>query len=112
VTWKAYRQPGFDAEIQRVVDNVVMDRLIRLAANKGASAQVRAIARLKLDLLNNWIGDELKLSPNADQTAHLSRAGALISRYLEDPEEFELYEKLDPPAGSPIGEFSHYGCDY
>jgi hypothetical protein len=112
VTWKAYREPGFGAEIQRVVDNVVMDRLIRLAANKGASAQVRAIARLKLDLLNAWIGDELKLSPDVSQTAHLSQAGALISRYLDDPEEFDFYEQLDPPAGSPIGEFSHYGCDY
>ena len=111
VTWKTYREAGFTAEYQRVVDNVVMDRLIRLAANGNASAQVRAIARQKLDELNAWIGDELTRTADASQTAHLARASAQISRYLDDPEEFEFYERLNPPAGSPIGEISHLSCD-
>jgi hypothetical protein len=111
-TWKAAREDGFAADIQRVVDHAVLERLIGLAASRDASPQVRAVASFKLDELNQWIAQELDRVSDPAQSAHLARAAALIARFTQDPDKFEFYEPPAPPAGSPIGVSWHYGCDY
>ncbi len=111
-TWKSPREDGFAADLQRVADHVVLERLIRLAANQGASPQVRAVAASKLDELNQWISSELDRSNDASQSAHLMRGSALITRFAEHPSEFEFYESPRPPAGAPIGAFGPGSCDY
>jgi hypothetical protein len=103
VSWKRERLGGYDSELRRVVDNLVLHHLIRLAANKSASSQVRAIARHQLQGLETWCDSQLATVPDKSQMAHLERAAGQIQRYLDDPSEFEFYAPLDPPAGSPIG---------
>mgnify|MGYP003694424579 CR=1 FL=1 len=53
-TFYASLRSGYEAEIQRTVNAVVLNDLMALAANERASNQVRAIAELKLDQLKNW----------------------------------------------------------
>ena len=113
VSWKRERLGGHDAELRRVVDNLVLHHLIRLAANKSASNQVRAIARHQLQGLQIWCEKQITTVPDKSQMAHLERALAQIGRFLKDPAEFEYYAPLDPPAGSPIGsDGSPFGCSW
>jgi hypothetical protein len=111
-SWKAPRQDGFAADLQRTVDHAVLDRLMRLAANTGASPQVRAVAALKLDELNQWIASELDRTKDPAQSAHLFRGSALLTRFAEHPNEFEFYETSEAPAGAPVGAGWPFGCDY
>ena len=45
---------GYEGEIQRTVNVVVLNKLMTLAANERASNQVRAIAELQLEGLRDW----------------------------------------------------------
>jgi hypothetical protein len=55
-TWKTSHEDGYHAEIQRVVNNVLLYRLMGLALNEEAAASVRAVAYLKLDELKDRSG--------------------------------------------------------
>jgi hypothetical protein len=111
-SWKTPRQEGFAADLQRAVDHAVLNRLMRLAVHPEASPQVRAVATLKLDELNQWIASELDRTQDPSQSAHLFRGSALLARFAERPGEFEFHETPAPPAGAPIGTDGHFGCDY
>ena len=52
-TFRATAQSGYEGEIQRTVNAVVLNELMTLAANERASNQVRAIAELKLEELRD-----------------------------------------------------------
>ena len=61
-SWKkSTTQPPLD-EVKRVVDNVVLYHLFRLALDEEALTQVRAITSLKLHQLRKWIEELLPLS--------------------------------------------------
>lgn len=98
-TWRSGKATGYAGAVQEVVNQQVLDRLLKLATNATATAGVRAIAgyelsRLKTDLKNGHI-----------------RAGNALSYYaLAQIEQFERYPQaleLPSPAripdGSPIG---------
>lgn len=102
-TWKAKRKQGLQAEVQRVVDSAVLHGLMSLAANNRASNQVRAIAFQKLGELKTWLDTNSSSGVDGGQLAHLIYASAKIKKFLEDPEEFEIPQPLQPPPGSPIG---------
>jgi hypothetical protein len=101
-TWKGSHGTGYDAEIARVVDNVVLYDLMTLAANEQATDQVRAIASLKLDELKSWLtktGQESK----EEERAHLFFAVQQIQRFQKDPKSIGLTPPVEPPDGPPIG---------
>src|SRR5260221_14223100 len=54
-TWKAPHGSGYQAEIGKVVDEVVLYDLMALAANEKAADEVRAIAALRLHDLKGWL---------------------------------------------------------
>src|SRR5271155_5061782 len=54
-SWKLPYGDGYDRQIGIVVDNVVLFDLMSLAANDQASDEVRAIARLELHQLKEWM---------------------------------------------------------
>lgn len=103
-TWKTSREVGYDGEIQRVVEKVVMYNMIGLAANRQASEQARAIAMYKLDELLNWISTRLGREKNQDYKAHLSYSKLQIEKFMGNPDAAEINTPIVSPDGSPIGQ--------
>ena len=82
-----------------------------LAANQRTSGQVRAIAAMRIDGLREWLEDAMSETRDGAQQAHLRYAYEQIGRFQEEPGDFEYYEPVEPPAGSPIGD-GRFGCDW
>ncbi|MEE9218228.1 MAG: zinc-dependent metalloprotease [Acidobacteriota bacterium] len=94
---------GYQAEVGRAVERVVVDELMKLAAD-APMPQVRATATLKLAALQRRMEQESGRA-NESNRAHASLLAADIRRFLErsyDPAG--RVAPLDPPPGSPIGE--------
>jgi len=102
-TWKAPLASGYAGEIQHVVNMIVLNDLMALAANERASNQVRAIADLKLDALKTWIGSQRTIVANENQRAFLFYAAEQIKRFQDDPKKINFTRPDPPPDGQPIG---------
>jgi hypothetical protein len=104
VTWKATGRAGYQGEIQRTVDMVVLNELMALAANERATNSARALAELKLDDLKH-----LCLSVNENKgidvktRAFFFYAANQIKRFQDDPKKMNLTKPNEPPDGQPIG---------
>src|SRR6266852_910618 len=71
-TWKAPIGTGYNAEIQRTVNMVVLVDLMSLASGERASNQVRAIAEAKLAELKGWLIQQQDLAHDENQKAYLA----------------------------------------
>jgi hypothetical protein len=92
-TWLSAKNRG---PLGAVVDDVVLAKLMGLAANSEASPEVRATAFGKLTDLHARIG--------ARTDSHFRFAAARLKKFLEDPVENRVPKVADPPPGQPIGE--------
>ena len=101
-TRKSTRTNTALAEVGRTIDDVVLYRLLSLAANDAASEQARAIAFAKLDDLRKFVGE--RKSPDGLQQAHFRFAAHQIEYFLRNPKEIRVTKPADAPDGSPIGE--------
>jgi hypothetical protein len=108
-TWKAPAMAGYDGEIQRTVDGVVLNYLMLLAANDRVENQVRAIAALKLEELKTWLTTGVHAGQDESQKAFFFFAAGQIKRFQIDPKDVHLSTSFDPPDGSPIGVDSDWG---
>jgi Met-zincin/Domain of unknown function (DUF5117) len=103
-TLRAPVRSGYEGEIQRTVNAVVLNELMSLAANEHASNEVRAIAEFKLDELRKWAANEAAASSiDQNQRAFLLYAANQIKRFQDDPKKMNLTKPNDPPDGQPIG---------
>jgi len=102
-TWRAPMRSGYEGEIQHVVNMVILNDLMALAAGERASNQVRAIAEYRLELLKRSLNDQRVQSRSIEQTAFLNFAENQIKRFQEDPKKMNLTKPNDPPDGQPIG---------
>jgi hypothetical protein len=102
-TWQAPSLSGYRGAIQRTVNAVVLDHLIRLAANEEASAQVRAVASFKLDELKRWIATQAPAAKDEAVRAQLFFAASQIERFQKNPQEVHITVPAAPPDGDPIG---------
>ena len=103
-TWRTPHGMGNTAEINRVVDDVVLYDLIALSANERASAQVRAIATLKLEELKDWLNaTRPNIRDDRDEEAHLYWGATQIAQFQKDPKQFQMPPPAEPPDGPPIG---------
>ena len=104
-TWKSRRARGtLIAEVGRTVDNVVLYRLMQLAANEEASEQARAIAFWKLTQLRQYLEEHHGISePEDGQAAHYLYAANQIREFEKDPKRITVSKPVDPPDGAPIG---------
>jgi hypothetical protein len=102
-TWMSVLKSGMQAEIQRVVDNVFLYSLMRLAVDERVSPHAHAIAFLKLAELQSVLSQKAPLTGDEDQKAHYFYALSEIERFRKDPRHFVLIEPLNPPPGAPIG---------
>src|SRR5437016_1014600 len=103
LTWHAPLGTGYQAEIQRTVNMVVLSDLMALASGERASNEVRAIAEFRLDVLKNWFLEQRNLTRDENQIAFLNYAANQIKRFQDDPKKMNLTKPNDPPDGQPIG---------
>jgi hypothetical protein len=103
-TWKAPHPAGYQGEIARVVDSVVLYDLLGLASNDRASTQVRAVASLAVDQLRRWLNAAKASASDPAQKAHLAYAAAQVEQYQKDAKKLDLTAPSEPPDGPPIGD--------
>ena len=101
-TWKANARNPFNAEISRMVSQLVLQELLQLAANDRTSSQVRAVASYKVKELRDWIGTQMDTA-NTFQKAHFFYASEMIKRFQGNPDHFKKHNAVKMPDGSPIG---------
>lgn len=101
-TWRSSDESSYCAEIRRVVDNVVLYNLMKLAANEEASSHVRSVAQFKLNELKYWLSQRVELMANEDLKAHYFNAIYQIGLFEENPDKVKLTMPLSPPKGPPI----------
>ncbi|MTI21275.1 DUF5117 domain-containing protein [Fulvivirga sp. RKSG066] len=100
-TWKKSHSDQLTGEIERMVDNLVLDHLFQLSVNDRVTDQANAIALMKIEALKSWLRSNSGRSDS--QKAHYRLALYKIDQFMDSPEEYKFTEPLDPPAGSPIG---------
>jgi hypothetical protein len=111
-TWKSPPGSGYHAEIQRVIDNVVLYHLMSLANHDAAAAQARALAWLKLDELKNWLEQQLQTTQAESIRAHYLFAVSQINQFQLNPKQMNLTAPVEPPAGPPIGSDDWAVCGF
>ncbi len=100
-TWGAPRG-GPGATYRRVVQRVIVDELIDLAANESATVESRAAAEWGLRRIAEVIGTFTVRLP--EEEAHQMKAGADIQRFLDRPDATAVRSApLAPPPAAPIG---------
>jgi hypothetical protein len=109
-TWKSPYKSGKFAEIQRVVNSVLLYHLMSLVADEENSSQVRALAFMKLEELKRWLRVQLNtrrtgeyVLRDSDQRAHFLYAVGKIELFQKDPSIITLPSPLSSPPGAPIG---------
>lgn len=94
---------GYAAEVNRAVERVLVDRLLRLAG-QAPMGQVRAETTLTLRRLKERIEDGSG-TPELTQKAHYELLCGDIHRFLTRPHEpIQAPDAPSPPPGSPIGD--------
>jgi hypothetical protein len=103
-TWKAPHSVGYQGEIARVVDSVVLYDLLALASNEHATTQVQAVASLEAHQLKGWLNASSASASDPAQKAHLAHAAAQIEQFQKDPKKLDMPAPSEPPDGPPIGD--------
>jgi len=99
-TWKKPPADARLAETARSVDNVVLYRLMTLAASAQPIQQAREIAFLKLDDLRKYL--LAKTTTDTALKAHYLFAATQIKRFEDDPKEIGVNKPAEAPDGPPI----------
>lgn len=109
-TWKSSRKADYPGEIQNVVDQVVLQNLMKMAAHENASSRTKSISLFKIDELKTWLQQQLIRVKDDSRKAHYEMAVYQIVQFQRDPKDIK-YKPLDPPDGSPIGNYDSFlGC--
>ena len=106
-TWDASRRPGYEGELQRLVQRRILDHVLQLAAHEAVSDQVRALATLELTTLKDRATEAQGRSREAPWRAHYLFVLTQIRQFENDPKQVEITPPLPTPDGSPIGQEDH-----
>jgi hypothetical protein len=99
-TFGARPDDAYEAEVLRLVEDVVVDELITLAAS-APMPQVRGLAAHRLRSLGELLAER---DGGVAEEAHAQRLADEIRRFLDRPAEpTDRSEPLPAPPGSPIG---------
>lgn len=102
-TWFASPQSGIDGEIQRQTNNLVLEKLMMLAVNNEADAQVRAIVLDAINQLDDWLAPRAASENDSAWRAHYGFARFQIEQMRNDPSSVEQIAPVTVPPGEPIG---------
>ena len=112
-TWyKADLADSYQAEVKRLTDKLVLQKLIDLANNQEGTSQVRAVALLKLSQLKTKLGG---LATNPKTAAHHLFALDQIRRAEGNVADLKPTNPQTPPDGMPIDpgqEWLSPDCDW
>jgi uncharacterized protein DUF4953/uncharacterized protein DUF5117 len=98
--WKSEGN-SYESALQRMCDQLILDRIMVLAMDKRASSQTQALCLLAIDNLEAKFQKEI---PNSDERkAHFLLAMSKINRFKKDPSDWKTNPAAEMPAGSPIG---------
>jgi len=98
------KQNGYAGEMQRLVDRLVLDHTLNLAANHEVAGQVRAIAELKVQEMKTIAVEEGANAGEPQNKAHWNYLISRIAEYEKNPDQVVQQYPLDVPDGSPIGQ--------
>jgi hypothetical protein len=103
-SWKSSARSGDLAAVQRVVDDVVLNEMMRLAANEKAADEVRAVTLFQLTELRAWLTKQSTGVTDPRQKAHMLFAVAQIRKFEQEPTQtLKPTPLLESPPGAPIG---------
>lgn len=103
-TFEADTDNGYEAEVSRAVQRVVVDRLMGLAA-RAPMPQVRAVASLALDELAERAEQRTASDGGDADRAHFYLIAKDVRRFLDRPmEPGQSPAPVEAPPGSPIGD--------
>jgi hypothetical protein len=106
VTWYGTRDGGLDGEIRRAVNVLALERLMMLAVDEQADAQVRAIALDTIGRLDEWLALRAAGENDPAWRAHYGFGRFRIERMRNDPGSIEQIAPVPVPPGEPIGSAS------
>jgi len=101
-TWKSTHSNARYQEIQMIVDNIVLYKMMTIANDDDAALGVREILYSKLDELMRWLNEKIDSVEDNRQRSHYLWGASMIQRFKENPEKVNLTEPLKPPMGPPI----------
>jgi len=104
----SYQPRGYEGELQRLVERLLLSHLIQLSSNENASGQARAMAILRVNDIKQLLSSQGNVS-DASEQAHQAFLLRQITQFENNPEDISLPDALSPPDGSPIGQG---GLDY
>jgi hypothetical protein len=103
-TWKSKARSGDQAAVQRVVDDVVLNEMMTLAANDKVADEVRAATFYQLTELRSWLAKQVASVTDPQQKAHMLFAAAQIRKFEQEPTPtLKPTPLLESPPGAPIG---------
>lgn len=103
-SWKSRPRNGDLAAVQRVVDDVVLNNMMMLAANEKAADEVRAATLSQLMDLRAWLTKQAPAVTDPQQKAHMLFAVAQIRKFEQEPTQtLKPTPLLESPPGAPIG---------
>jgi hypothetical protein len=91
------------AEIQRVVQQLHLNRLLAMAASEAVSASAKGAILVEINVLEAASSRRLLESDNPNERANLTYLLAQIRRFREKPSEFKPTPAPALPPGQPIG---------
>jgi hypothetical protein len=109
-TIKSPQKSGYESAVQITVNDVLINALIRLAANQTSSTQVKSVVFLKLTQLEAWLKARQKDVADETWKAHYMYAQERIRTFMDAPQDFKVEQELNPPPGQPIGTDSDEFC--
>lgn len=101
-TWKMPLQAGYKGELQLLVDNLTLRRLLSLAANPRNADNVRSEDLLTINNLKYWLQSQLG-DAKGKWLGELDFALEQIDAFSKDPDKFVVEPALEMPPGAPIG---------
>jgi hypothetical protein len=92
---------SYDAAIQRMVDQLILDQIMHLAMDERASSQTQALALLAVEEIAALIQKEEAYS--SERKGHFLLAQRKINQFKQNPNDWKVKPSVEMPAGSPIG---------
>jgi len=100
-TFKNQPNMPYEQEAQRVVNVVVLNRLLALAADTRTAPQSKAIALLKIEELDDWL--KTQKPEEYAQKAHYFLCRQKIKQFEKNPDSYKITPAIKIPNGAPIG---------
>ena len=101
-TWKAPLPAGYRGELQLLVDNLTLKRLLALAADPRHAGNVRAESLVAVDDLKGWMEGQVGGAPGKWKGALLLGLEQ-IGEFGKDAGKFVIEPSAEMPPGAPIG---------